>query len=133
MNKILIIMLLGLLIFIAGCNVESIEENPNYSDITPDFAFDMIKDTDIIILDVRTDEEFALGHIEGSVNIDFYNPNFKNMINSLEKDKTYVVYCRSGKRSASTMIIMEELGFNKVYDILGGINSWQENNFPLVN
>ena len=74
-----------------------------------------------IILDVRTPEEFETSRIPNSKNIDFYNPqNFMLEIEKLDRDNSYYVYCRTGVRSANSCQLMNELGFDKVYNLLGG-------------
>lgn len=78
----------------------------------------------LVILDVRTPEEFAEGHLEGAEMIDFYRTDFAEQIADLDPDVPYLVYCRSGNRSGQTVAIMEELGFTNVTDIDGGITSW---------
>lgn len=84
------------------------------------------------ILDVRTPEEVSEGHINGSVNIDFYDERFAEKIKPLPKDKEVYVYCRSGGRSAKAAIILQNNGFTKVYNLEGGIIAWQENSFPVT-
>lgn len=83
-----------------------------------------------VILDVRTPEEFAEGHLEGAVNIDFYAANFQDTLNELDPASDYVVYCRSGNRSSQTLTMMEELGFVTVHDVDGGIAAWVEAGVP---
>ena len=79
-----------------------------------------------IILDVRTPEEFETSRIPNSKNIDFYNPqNFMLEIEKLDRDNSYYVYCRTGVRSANSCQLMNELGFDKVYNLLGGIVEWK--------
>ena len=83
-------------------------------------------DSDALILDVRTAEEFETSRIPKSINIDFYNPEiFMYEIGKLDKDKSYYIYCRTGVRSANSCQLMNELGFNKVYNLLGGIVEWK--------
>ena len=83
-------------------------------------------DENAAILDVRTPEEFETSRIPNSKNIDFYNPqNFMLEIEKLDKDNSYYVYCRTGVRSANSCQLMNELGFNKVYNLLGGIVEWK--------
>ena len=83
-------------------------------------------DENAIILDVRTPEEFETSRIPNSKNIDFYNPqNFMLEIEKLNKSKSYYVYCRTGVRSANSCQLMNELGFDKVYNLLGGIVEWK--------
>ena len=83
-------------------------------------------DENAVILDVRTPEEFETSRIPNSKNIDFYNPqNFMQEIEKLDKDNSYYVYCRTGVRSANSCQLMNELGFDKVYNLLGGIVEWK--------
>lgn len=79
---------------------------------------------DLVILDVRTPQEVMAEKIGEPINLDFYNPNFTQELDKLDKEKTYLVYCRSGSRSSSAMEIMKELGFKKVYNLSGGIMGW---------
>lgn len=103
-------------------------------DITPQEAFTVIQNNqnnpDFVIIDVRTPQEFADGHIENVINIDFYSETFRDELNILDKDKTYLIYCRSGNRSGRTMPIMAELNFREVYNMLGGINQWKTEGLP---
>ncbi len=77
-----------------------------------------------VILDVRTLEEFMDGHIEGARNYDFYETDFEDRLNSLDKNAIYYIYCRSGNRSSQTVTLMKELGFMNVVELQGGIASW---------
>lgn len=81
-----------------------------------------------IILDVRTPEEYNTDKIEDSININFYDPNFKEQLNQLDKNKKYLIYCRSGSRSSKTLSLMKELKFVTVYDLDGGIIAWNDAN-----
>jgi len=103
--------------------------------ITPQQAHDLIEklkyDPDFVILDLRTPEEYKKEHIKNAKNLNYYSKTFKNELNKLEKDKTYVIHCRSGGRSGKTAPIMKELGFNEVYD-MGGITQWKEQGFETV-
>jgi rhodanese-related sulfurtransferase len=88
---------------------------------------------EVVLLDVRTAEEFNEVRVPGSVNVDFYAADFASQLDTLAKDVPYVVYCRSGNRSSQTMNIMRELGFLEVWDVDGGIISWNEAGLPLEN
>jgi rhodanese-related sulfurtransferase len=78
-----------------------------------------------VIIDVRTDDEFSTGFIEGAVNIDFYMGNkFISEIDKLDKSKSYFIYCKSGARSGQTCELMKQKGFKKVYNLEGGILGW---------
>jgi rhodanese-related sulfurtransferase len=81
---------------------------------------------DAIILDVRSEAELEEGFIEGHTMINFNSPDFEEEVEKLDKSKTYYVYCRSGGRSARACELMESLGFEKLYNVLGGINAWNQ-------
>ena len=74
------------------------------------------------VIDVRTADEYAAGHLEGAVNIDVEAGNFDAAIAQLDKDKTYLVYCRSGRRSAIAKENMHTAGFHNVIDA-GGLDA----------
>ncbi len=73
------------------------------------------------IIDCRTPREFAFGHFEKAVNIDFYSPSFFQELDKLDKNKRYLIYCRTGSRSKAALGIMERLGFKEVYNMKYGI------------
>lgn len=77
-----------------------------------------------VLLDVRTKAEHKEEHIPGSKLIDIYSPDFQSQIEKLDKNKAYYVYCRSGSRSGSAMKLMNKMGFEKVFNLAGGIMSW---------
>lgn len=82
------------------------------------------------IIDVRTPQEYATGHIPGALDRDYYSPIFKDDINDFNKDKIYLVYCGSGARSAAARDIMEELGFKHIINMTGGFSAWLAAGFP---
>jgi len=88
--------------------------------------------TDLVILDVRTPEEFDEGHIDGATMLDFYRADFGAQLATLDPDVPYVLYCRSGNRSGQARTMMAELGFSTVDDIDGGILAWQSAGLPVV-
>lgn len=79
---------------------------------------------DYMLLDVRTPQEFRNGHIPGAVLLDIYDPEFKNKIEKLDKDKTYYVICRSGNRSGMACQVMHDMGFKDLYNLEGGMLDW---------
>ena len=85
------------------------------------------------LLDVRRPDEFYSGHIEGAVNIDFYEPGFQEELGKLDREKSYLVYCRSGNRSEQTMSMMKHLGFKEVYNLAHGIIDWDDEGYDIVN
>lgn len=80
----------------------------------------------IVVLDVRTPEETAEGIIEGAIEIDYRSPDFAQKISALDKDKTYLVYCRSGGRSVNACNEMTDQGFDHLYNLLGGYMAWSK-------
>jgi len=102
-------------------------------DISVKEAYDMIQknleNPNFIILDIRTPEEFNSGHIKGAINIDYYAPDFVEQLKSLDKNKTYLIYCRTGHRSGNAKSIFKQLGFREVENMVGGINRWKEEGY----
>lgn len=91
-----------------------------------------LKNSNSILIDVRTPEEFETGHIKNAIDLDYRNASFSHKIRKLDPSKTYMIYCRSGKRSASTIDSLKNLGFTHLYDLKGGINAWKTENLPVV-
>lgn len=85
-----------------------------------------------ILLDVRTSGEVAQGYIDGAVNIDINSQQFRAEVAKLDKTKPIMVYCRSGRRSASAMRYMRDNGFVEVYNLNGGIISWNQEGLPIA-
>lgn len=86
----------------------------------------LMNEKNTVILDNRTEEEYNEGHIEGAVLIDYHSFDFEDQLDELERDKKYLIYCRSGRRSAATMNIMRDYDFVKVYNLTGGILEWNK-------
>ena len=82
------------------------------------------------VIDLRTPEEFATGHIPGAVMIDFKSPDFKTELAKLDTSKEYLFHCKSGGRSTQSLDAWKELGFGKLYHLNKGILSWTEANNP---
>jgi rhodanese-related sulfurtransferase len=87
---------------------------------------------DFVILDVRTAGEFAGGHIEGALNIDVNSESFKDDAGKLDRSKTYLVHCRTGRRSETAVKTMEELGFTDIYWMRDGIIGWVDAGYPVT-
>ena len=86
--------------------------------ITPAQAREMAN-SNLIILDVRTPEEFNAGHLAKALNLNFYEEDFADKIERLPASKTYMVYCHTGGRAAKTAELMEQVGFRKVLVVKG--------------
>lgn len=84
-----------------------------------------VADSSVILLDIRTPEEFATGALINARNVDFYAPGFTAELNKLDKTKTYAIYCNSGNRTKTALAKMKDLGFISVYELSGGITAWK--------
>jgi rhodanese-related sulfurtransferase len=107
------------------------------SDVIQDVSVNEFNDIlsendDVVLIDIRTLDEFYSGHIENALNIDFYSSSFRNELDSLDKNKTYLIYCRTGSRTMQASRMMRDLGFEEVYVLEGGINAWVRSGFPVV-
>lgn len=135
MNKILklarhtifLILLASSTTQISGCN-----GNDNIISVSaPEFEKE-IKTDSVKLLDVRTPQEYAEGHIDGALNINVQSDDFQRMaVKELSKDSTILVYCRSGRRSMDAAEILTKLGY-KVINLKGGIIEWREDGFPVT-
>jgi len=77
------------------------------------------------ILDVRTPQEYSEGYISNAVNLNIYDANaFMSKVQSFNKENNYYIYCKSGGRSSQACQIMSQLGFNNVFNLVGGITNW---------
>lgn len=83
------------------------------------------EDDNAVILDVRTEDECLDGIIPGAINIDIYKgQGFIYQVEELDKSKNYYVYCKAGGRSAQACTIMNQLGFETTYNLMGGFSEW---------
>lgn len=89
-----------------------------------DFQAALKKTDKAVLIDVRSKAEFQREKIHQALNIDIMSPNFKKRIEAFDKDKSYFLYCQSGRRSARACNIMTKMGFEKVYNLKGGIISY---------
>jgi rhodanese-related sulfurtransferase len=78
----------------------------------------------VVVLDVRTPAEFAAGHLEGAKLIDFSAPGFATNLARLDRQQPYLLHCATGRRSTSALQVFEELGFQDVTHLDGGIRAW---------
>jgi len=100
--------------------------------VSPVDAETLIDSGQVEVVDVRTPEEYAEGHVEGATLVDFYEPDFADRIAKLDRDQEYVVYCRSGNRSSQATAMMAEQGFAAVNDVDGGIVAWEAADLPVI-
>ena len=105
--------------------VTEVKDNtPIYKNVTAEEFKDLLKTNPGTLVDVRTAEEFKGGYIRGAINIDYFSPTFKDDISTIDKSKPVYVYCRSGNRSGKAMLILQDLGYNEVYNLIGGYSQW---------
>ena len=81
----------------------------------------IIENESTVVVDVRTADEFNSFRIKNSINIDYYSKNFLDSISSYREKKNIILYCRSGRRSYYAAKLMQEKGFNKIYNLKGGV------------
>ena len=84
----------------------------------------MLLDTNVVLIDVRTQSEIKQGFISGARFINFYDNDFKEQISNLDKQKSTIVYCQKGGRSLKACEMMQEIGFDRVYNLEGGAYGW---------
>ena len=116
------------LLFVYSCQIfDSTEIN-----VISDAQFTEIQDTDYILVDVRTLEEYESGHIQDAIHFDFYSESFQNDILSLDKSSSIILYCRTQNRSTKTANYLIENGYKEIIVLVGGITSWVKNGNDLV-
>jgi rhodanese-related sulfurtransferase len=86
-----------------------------------------------IVVDVRTPEEFAQGHIENAILINWNDSQFEQQIGKLDKSMPTVVYCAVGGRSGKAYSKLKQLGFKEVYDMKGGFDAWTNDHLPIAH
>ena len=111
------------LVFVFSCELINTTEISMISE--SDFV--EIQDSDYILIDVRTKDEFDLGHIDSAINLDFYSDTFQNDILSIDKNLPIVLYCRTNNRSTKTASILKDNGFKEISVLEGGITNWVKN------
>ncbi|MBW2706510.1 MAG: rhodanese-like domain-containing protein [Deltaproteobacteria bacterium] len=112
------------------------QQDQNITALSPKEALKLVEthtgDSDFVILDIRTPGEYQSGHLKNATMIDYYSKSFVDEIGRLDKQKSYLVYCRSGNRSARSMDLFKKLQFQKIYHLSSGINGWISEGLPLV-
>ena len=116
--------ILVFLTFASLTSCTSQTEPQGYTDLDVNAFKAKIVEPGIVLLDVRTPEETSVGMIEGAGQLDFEADNFEAEIEKLDKEKTYLVYCRSGNRSGKACTLMAQKGFKNLYNLKGGYMAW---------
>ncbi|MBZ0291275.1 MAG: rhodanese-like domain-containing protein [Anaerolineae bacterium] len=127
---VIIVVVAGAVLLLNGNNATSVENaaGSNPQDISPAQYQSQFEDVQHFLLDVRTPDEFASGHIANAVNIDVQS--LSQHLNEVPKDQPVVVYCRSGNRSAAAAQILKDAGYTQIYD-MGGVLDWTAAGLPL--
>ena len=100
--------------------------------ISVDDAEKLLKsDPQVIVIDVRTSDEFKSGHIPGAKNLDFFADDFAKQVAALDKSKTYLVHCASGGRSSKACKVFEKENVPSVYHLNEGFNAWEKAGKPV--
>ena len=114
-------------IFVSGGHAQEMCKTEN---ITPAEACTLLNtqasNTDFVVLDVRTPQEYSEGHLPGATLLDYKSPQFEQELAKLDRNKTYLVYCRAGNRSAKAVEKMQEFGFKHIVHMQTGIEGWNK-------
>ena len=121
MRRLLMIAGLALL---QACQGTAPAPPPPYTDVDSPAFQQLMHEAGTVLLDVRTPPEIAAGKIEGALEIDYKAADFADRIATLDTTKTYLVYCRSGRRSAAACELMKQRGFDVLYNLEGGYLDW---------
>jgi len=133
---------LALLVAAVGCTLPLFAADPapaapNASvsvpkNISVDDADHLLKsEPKVIVLDVRTPEEFKAGHIPGAKNLDFFGDDFAKQVAALDKSKTYLVHCAAGGRSSQACKVFEKENFPSVFHLNEGFKAWEKAGKPV--
>ncbi|MFZ6013302.1 MAG: rhodanese-like domain-containing protein [Bacteroidota bacterium] len=124
-------LMIGLIITSAGDAAAQNEKAIVHKLKASEFKSKLETTRDAVLLDVRMADEVAEGLIPNAMTIDFSAEDFPRSIEALDKEKTYFVYCASGGQSNQTALLMADMGFKKVYCLVGGISAWKEKKYPI--
>lgn len=95
------------------------------NNLTPEeFKLMVEKSENLVILDCRKPEEYAGGKLYHAANMDYLGSDFLEKMETLDIEKTYLIYCRSGRRSLRTCTLLKNGGFKSIYNLTGGLNAW---------
>lgn len=131
MKKLVFISLFALGCVLQSCNSSTKGE---IQMVSPVQVYEAVHGEDSMqLVDVRTSEEFEVSHLKNAQNICVTSKDFREKVAFLDKHKPVYVYCKKGGRSAKAATILKEMGFTKVYDLQGGLTSWQEEGLETIN
>jgi phage shock protein E len=128
MRRFLALGLVGLLLAVPGAG--SAAAGSRVTNVTVEQARELVQarkgTVDFVVLDVRTPAEFKTGHLPGAVNIDIQAQDFAARLGALDRSQAYLVYCRSGNRSARAVQVMQQMDFHTIYHMTAGMLGWEK-------
>ena len=119
-------------IIIISCGQAQSQKEGFFNISASDLKKEIETNKNLIIIDVRTPEEVAMGTIPNSSIINFYDEDFEKKIALIQKDKTIAVYCKAGGRSSQAATILLKNGFSKVLNLEGGITAWEQMGYSIT-
>lgn len=119
-----------IVLLLVACGQQKNDEAPTVQQLTAT-EFSERLTNDVVLLDVRTPDEFAGGYIPGATNLDYKSDSFGEKLDSLDKSKSYMVYCASGGRSDKATDLMAQKGFTSIAVLSGGISAWESDGLPI--
>lgn len=106
-------------------------------EIEPKDAFIKIEknrdNPDFVVLDVRTSAEYNQEHVENAIQLDVRSRDFEDELEKMDKNKEYLIYCKSGRRGSKAVSLMKNLGYENVINMTGGIDKWKSKRLPVAD
>lgn len=137
MNKTFLFISVFFALIHVGATAKSAETANKYKTISATSCDSLVKanskNSNFVILDVRTPSVWAADHLSGSINRNYYDADFETQLNALPKNKVYLLHCQSGGRSGPTLTKMKSMNFAEVYEMSGGINMWKAAALPTTS
>jgi rhodanese-related sulfurtransferase len=129
-SKIILACYLAVIGFLAGVYINPLR--PDIRSLEPAQFQQAINSGKYTLIDVRTADEYSTGHIKSAIQNDYYQTQkFSDFLDSLDKKAKYLIYCRTGRRSANVLKLMQSKEFTNVADLAGGITAWSSAGFPI--
>jgi len=131
-------LLIAVMVLSVACFKKGGPESPGQvvEDVSLEEAFILMEDNrgrdDFIIVDLRSTEEYASGHIEDAINLDYSSPDFLEALGELNREGVYLIYSHGDEVSGQVLDTMAGLGFTEVYNMIGGMEHWEEISLPQV-
>lgn len=116
-------MALGALVALAQTNGTSLAPGPFGK---------LMKKNHVLVVDVRTPQEYAQGHLEGAANIDWQGGSLLKDLSGIDRSAPVLLYCGSGQRSGEVKEALVQAGFPHVYDLQGGLEAWAQDGKPVI-